>query len=179
MAPLPSPRAPALSEPRCVLGVDPGLQTTGWGVLREEGGDFTATCGVVRLRRGDPTAARLRAIAEGLLEVIDRFHPEIVAVERPFLKDNVRAALALGQAQAAALIAAAWRGLPVVEYAPRAVKQSVAGDGGAGKIGMADALRRQLGLAAAPTPLDAADALAVAFCHWLTLQRAARWAHGR
>ena len=179
MATLPSPRAPVLLGPCCVLGVDPGLQTTGWGVLREAGSDFTATCGVVRPRRDDPTAARLRTITEGLLEVIDRFHPEIVAVERPFLKDNVRAALALGQAQAAALLAAAWRGLPVVEYAPREVKQSVTGDGGVEKSAMAEALRRQLGLAVAPAPIDAADALAVAFCHWLTLQREARWAHGR
>lgn len=179
MTPSPPPRAATLPAPRCVLGVDPGLQATGWGVLGEDQGHFTATCGVVRPRRGDTTAERLRAIAEGLLDVIDRFHPENVAVERPFLQDNIRAALALGQAQAAALLAAAWRGLPVVEYTPREVKQSVTGDGGAEKIAVADALRLQLGLAAAPAPLDAADALAVAFCHWLTRRREARLAQGR
>lgn len=131
--------------------------------------------GSIKLPARLDTAFRLRAIVEQLTEVIDQHHPDVVAVESPFVKSNVRAALALGRAQAAAFIAAALRDRPVFEYAPREVKLAVAGDGNADKEVVAAALALELGLerglelgvAAPPTLLDESDALAVAYCHYL------------
>lgn len=151
----------------CVLGVDPGLRVTGWALLDARESAPRIEYGVIRPPRGAATAVRLRAITNGLLEAIDAHGPSAVAVERPFVKENMRTALALGQAQAAALLAAAWRELEVFEYAPREIKQTAAGDGGATKEAVAEALRRQLRLEAGPRPLDASDALAVAYCHLL------------
>ena len=148
-----------------VLGIDPGLRATGWAVLSEHAGRTAITCGVVRPNPRAPTSERLRAIVEGMLAVIDTHRPAAVAVERAFVRENVRTALALGQAQAVALLAAAWRDLPVREYAPREIKQVTTGDGAADKRAVAEALRRQLGLRTLPAPHDASDALAVAFCH--------------
>ena len=91
----------------------------------------------------------------------------MVALERPFLRENVRSAMALGQAQAAAMLAVADAGLPLSEYAPREVKQAVSGDGNADKSALAQALTLQLNLDIVPTPDDASDALAIAVCHWL------------
>ena len=123
--------------------------------------------GSIKLPARLDTAFRLRAIVEQLTEVIDQHHPDVVAVESPFVKSNVRAALALGRAQAAAFIAAALRDRPVFEYAPREVKIAVAGDGNADKEVVAAALALELGVAAPPTLLDESDALAVAYCHYL------------
>lgn len=127
--------------------------------------------GSIKLPARLDTAFRLRAIVEQLTDVIDQHHPDVVAVESPFVKSNVRAALALGRAQAAAFLAAALRDRPVFEYAPREVKLAVAGDGNADKEVVAAALALELGLelgVAAPTaPLDETDALAVAYCHYL------------
>ncbi len=127
--------------------------------------------GSIKLPARLDTAFRLRAIVEQLTDVIDQHHPDVVAVESPFVKSNVRAAMALGRAQAAAFIAAALRDRPVFEYAPREVKLAVAGDGNADKEVVAAALALELGLelgaAAPPTLLDESDALAVAYCHYL------------
>lgn len=123
--------------------------------------------GSIKLPARLDTAFRLRAIVEQLTEVIDQHHPDVVAVESPFVKSNVRAALALGRAQAAAFIAAALRDRPVFEYAPREVKIAVAGDGNADKEVVAASLALELGVAAPPTLLDESDALAVAYCHYL------------
>lgn len=152
-----------------ILGIDPGLRTTGWASLNCANGLETVIVhyGVLRPPADAPRPERLRAIHRGLGEVIAAQRPAIVAIERPFLRENVRSALALGQAQGAALLAAADAGLPVSEYAPREVKQAVSGDGDAEKSALAQVLALQLGLAAPPAPTDASDALAVAFCHWL------------
>ena len=158
-----------------ILGVDPGLQITGWGVLDVRpgrGAAARAICDTIRTVPRAPTAARLRTILEGMLAVIDAEQPQVVALEQPFVHLNPRSALAIGQAQAAAMIAAAQRGLPVFTYAPREVKQAVTGDGQAEKSAVATALRLQLDAADLPPSTDATDALAVAFCHhvrtWFT-----------
>ncbi len=113
-------------------------------------------------------AQRLGELLEGLSTAIQSQRPHVVAVERPFVKEDVRAAMALGQAQAAAFIAAARHGLEVAEYAPREIKHRVAGDGGAEKAAMAQLLYMELALPELPEPSDAADALAVAYCHLLS-----------
>ena len=123
--------------------------------------------GSIKLPARLDTAFRLRAIVEQLTEVIDQHHPDVVAVESPFVKSNVRAAMALGRAQAAAFVAAALRDRPVFEYAPREVKLAVAGDGNADKEVVAAALALELGLAGPAAPLDESDALAIAYCHYL------------
>ena len=150
-----------------VLGLDPGLRRTGWGILIVGREAQLGACGVIA---PDPSAsrpARLQTIMASLLEVIDAHEPLAVALERPFVKVNAKSALALAQAQAAAMLAAAQRDLPVFEYAPRQVKQAVTGDGNAAKGAVAEALRLRLDLAAGVAPHDASDALAVAYCHFL------------
>jgi len=151
-----------------ILGIDPGLQVTGWCVLALADGRVGTRTGALRPPARASLPQRLRFLAEGLLAVIDAHQPAAVAVERPFVRSNVRAAMALGQAQAAAFLAAAQRDLPVTEYAPREVKLAIAGDGAAAKEAVAEALRLELGLdASVAATLDESDALGVAFCHYL------------
>ena len=149
-----------------VLGVDPGLRVTGWGVLDARTGAAVA-CGAIRPPTDAAIAVRLHALYVALLDVIARHKPVVMAIERPFVQRNVRSAMAIAQAQAAAMLAGATAGIPVHEYAPREVKQAVSGDGNATKAALAQALCLRLHLPAPPTPADAADALAVALTHHL------------
>ncbi len=153
-----------------VLGVDPGLRATGWGVLKiAADGSAQLAWGVLRPSAA-PLAGRLAEIYEGVSELIERYRPAAAAVERPFVRHNVRTAVALGQAEAAAMIAASRAGLEIAEYAPRAIREAVVGDGGADKRAVAAALAARLQLARLDASNDAADALAVAYCHVLTAQ---------
>lgn len=137
-------------------------------MIVQQDGQIEAQWGVIQPTRNASIAQRLGEIMDGLDATIGAHRPHVVAVERPFVKENVRAAMALGQAQAAAFIAAAHHGLDVTQYAPREVKRVVTGDGAAEKETMARALQMELALPALPEPLDAADALAVAYCHLLS-----------
>ena len=152
-----------------VLGVDPGLRATGWGVLETTGHlpGSAARYGVIRPPTAAPIEQRLLVIQREVAALIDEHRPAVVVLERPFLRNNVRSAMALGQAQAAAMLAAAAAGLPLFEYAPREVKQAVSGDGNAEKAALARALAVQLDLDTVPAPGDASDALAIAACHIL------------
>ena len=150
-----------------VLGVDPGLRATGWGVIAiAPDGAAQLAWGVVR-PTAESLAERLVQIQDGIAEVIERHRPVAAAVERPFVRHNIRTAVALGQAQAAAMMAASRAGLDVSEYPPRAVREAVAGDGAADKRAVADALVARLQLGELKASSDAADALAVAYCHAL------------
>lgn len=152
-----------------MLGVDPGLRVTGWGVVAAEGEAFRLlAAGVVATDARRPPAERLHHIFRELCGVIERWRPAEVAVEDPFVAENARSAFAIGEARAVALLAAAQAGLPVAPYAPASVKSAVAGNGRSEKAQVAELVRIQLGLAAAPEPADAADAVAVALCHLLT-----------
>ena len=155
----------------CVLGVDPGSRVTGWGVLSWRGEALVSASGTIAMARSMETPQRLQTIYRGLVDVIDTHHPDVVAVERPFHNQYARSAMVLGQALAAALLAAAERHLPVIEYAPREIKQSVSGDGNAEKGAVAEALRLQLGMDVVAESTDASDALAVAYCHAVLTQR--------
>ncbi len=150
---------------RCVLGVDPGSRKTGWGILSRNSGDLPILSGVIKVKSTMAVPDRLHTIFRELLRIIDANHPDILAVERPFYNSYVRSAMILGQAQAAVLLAAAERNLPVVEYAPREIKQVVTGDGSAKKEMVAEALRLQLRLSKPINDGDASDALAAAYCH--------------
>lgn len=150
-----------------ILGIDPGLAATGYGVIEIEGD----TCrhlahGALRTRPGEETAARLVAIRDGVRGVARQWGAEAGAVEASFVGENARSALALGQARAAAILGLADAGVAVFEYAPALVKQTVTGYGRGEKAQVAAMVRLQLAMATIPNPADAADALAVAITHW-------------
>lgn len=150
-----------------ILGIDPGLNATGWGLLEiAPDGAAGLRWGTIRPPNG-PLSERLNHINWRVKELLERHRPDAVAIERPFNHRNVKTAVTLGQAQAAAMIAAAAFGVAVHEYPPRQVKEAVAGQGSADKEAVKQALIARLGLADLDAPADAADALAIAFCHHL------------
>lgn len=148
-----------------LLGIDPGLQRCGWGVVLCDGPRLAFLgCGVIRPPTQLPLSARLAALVEGLEQVIAQFAPHEAAMEETFVNSNPRAALALGQARGAAFVAPARAGLAVAEYAPATVKKAVVGVGKAEKAQVQAMVRRLLPTAGDLTA-DSADALAVALCH--------------
>jgi len=149
-----------------ILGIDPGTRVMGYGVVESERDEIAfVDCGALVTNERSPIGERLHYLYRQILEIIARHQPDAVAVEQPFVARNVRTALAIGRAQAIALLAAAGSGLPAYEYTPAKVKQSVANYGASSKEQVQEMVRLQLGLAEAPHPDDAADALAVALCH--------------
>jgi len=138
----------------------------GYGVVEEEGGNITmAGCGVISLPPKMPMEERLFALHRGLSKVIAEFQPEEAAIEEPFVAGNARSALAIGRAQAVAILAAAQGGLPVFRYMPTQVKQMVTSYGRSSKDQVKQVVKLQLGVTDLPEANDAADALAVAICH--------------
>ncbi len=149
-----------------ILGIDPGTVVMGYGVIESEDEEITLVdFGAITVRERLEIGERLKQIYNQLLDVILRYRPDAVAVEQPFVAKNVKSAMAIGRAQAIALLAAAGKGIPTYEYAPAQVKQRVAHYGASGKEQVQEMVRLQLGLAEVPQPSDAADALAVAICH--------------
>ena len=147
-----------------ILGVDPGLRVTGFGIIEKNGSRLAyVTSGCVRSGAGD-LSARLKTILDGLAEVIAANQPQQVAIEKVFVNVNPQSTLALGQARGTAICAAVLAGLPVAEYTALQVKQSVVGKGHAAKGQVQHMVRRLLSLPGDPSP-DAADALACAICH--------------
>jgi len=159
-----------------VLGIDPGLTICGWGVVEGGPSPRYIGAGAIRPKAGDPITRRLLHIHDALAAVISEYAPEEVAIEEPFVGAiQPRSALAIGQARAAAVLAAARSGLPVSFYAPAAVKTAVSGYGQGDKRQVQTMVRLLLGLDADPEPFDAADALAIALTH-LSNRAAARMA---
>jgi crossover junction endodeoxyribonuclease RuvC len=148
-----------------VLGIDPGLAVTGYGVVRVEGRDHSCLgFGAIRASEKLSRGERLLAIYRGLLDVVRESRPHEVAVE-DFYAGHVRSAVAIGEARAMALLAAAQAELPVALYKPLEVKQFVTTYGQGSKEQVQEMVRVLLNLDEAPQPADAADALAVALCH--------------
>ena len=149
-----------------VLGVDPGTYKMGVGVVDSHGDGLSlAYSGVLVPRRRDPISDRLHYLFAQLSDAIRDWRPSAVAIEQPFVGRNVRSAMAIGHAQAVAMVAAAHNGLPVSNYAPRQVKQAVTNYGGSSKEQVQEMVKVLLGLDALSGSSDAADALAVAICH--------------
>ncbi len=149
-----------------ILGIDPGTVAMGYGVIESSDDEATLVgCGVLDCPLRSPIGERLNFLYEKLGEIISHYQPEVVAIEQPFVAKNVRSALAIGKAQAVAILAAASRGIPSCEYTPTQIKQRVADYGGSSKEQIQEMVRLQLGLDEVPRPSDAADALAVAICH--------------
>jgi crossover junction endodeoxyribonuclease RuvC len=151
--------------PRRILGIDPGLRVTGFGVVAVTGSRLAyVTCGCIRSHARDALPARLRMILADLSQIIAREQPTEVAVEKVFVNVNPQSTLLLGQARGAAISAAVQAGLPVAEYTALQVKQAVVGHGKAAKEQVQEMVRRLLDLPGAPSA-DAADALACAIAH--------------
>jgi crossover junction endodeoxyribonuclease RuvC len=148
-----------------ILGIDPGLGITGYGVVEKTGSVLAyVASGRIRSNDKDPLAARLAVILEGLAEVIESYHPAQAAVEKVFVNVNPNSTLLLGQARGAAICAVVMKKLPVCEYTALQVKQAVVGQGHAKKEQVQEMVKRLLNLPAVPGA-DAADALACAICH--------------
>ncbi len=148
-----------------IIGLDPGLARTGWGIVEAAGSALAfVAAGVVESEAGAPLAVRLDTLYRGLAGIIRRFRPAEAAVEETVVNRNPATSLRLGQARGVVLLAAAHAGLPVAEYAARRIKRAVTGTGGADKTQVATMVRVLLP-AAGPVEGDAADALAVAICH--------------
>ena len=148
-----------------LLGIDPGLQHTGWGVIEAEANHLTfVAAGRLSSTASNGLAARLAQIYDGLAEIVERHRPDQVAVEETFVNKNPRSTLALGQARGVAILVPAKYGLPVAEYSANLVKKSVVGSGHAGKQQIQLMVKTLLPGSQADSP-DAADALAIAICH--------------
>jgi crossover junction endodeoxyribonuclease RuvC len=148
-----------------ILGIDPGLRVTGYGVIERAGSRLRyIASGTVRIPAQDGLPARLKAILDGVGEVVAAFHPDTAVIEKVFVSTNPQSTLLLGQARGAAICALVAAGLPVHEYTALQVKQAVAGHGKAHKSAVQEMVRRLLGLDGTPGT-DSADALAVAICH--------------
>jgi crossover junction endodeoxyribonuclease RuvC len=152
-------------SPIRILGIDPGLRHTGWGVVTIEGTRLSyVASGVVKSDGGDPLALRLKTLFEGLSAIVRDFAPDEVSVEETFVNKDAQATLKLGHARAMALLVPALAGLPVAEYGANQVKKTVVGVGHADKAQVL-AMVRILLPKADPKSADAADALAIAIAH--------------
>ena len=150
-----------------VLGIDPGSETTGWGVVEGDGRRYRLVeYGTIKTSASEKFSLRLLQISNGIEGLIARHCPDVCAIEDGFLKTNVKVTLKLGQVRGIALLAAARAAIDVHEYSPRLVKQTVVGYGNAEKHQVQEMVRVLLALKNAPEPHDAADALAVAICHF-------------
>jgi len=150
-----------------VLGIDPGSETLGWGVVDGVGSKYALVAfGTVKSSPKLAFSKRLLNIYEGVAEVMAEHSPDVLSVEDTFYAVNVGVAMKLGQVRGLMLLLAEQRGLAIAEYAPRLVKQTVVGYGNAEKQQVQEMVRILLGMKTVPTPYDAADALAVAICHF-------------
>ncbi len=150
-----------------VLGIDPGSQTTGWGVVEGDGRKYSLVeFGSIRASASASFPSRLLKMCNGLEEVIVKYQPEVFALEDAFLATNVKVSMKLGQVRGVALLVAERAALDIHEYSPRSIKQTVVGYGNAEKHQVQEMVRLLLALKSVPTPHDAADALAVAICHF-------------
>lgn len=151
---------------KIILGIDPGTTIMGYGVILVKGSKLTVLqFGVIHLSKYETHELKLKKIFERILNIVDEFNPDEVALEAPFFGKNVQSMLKLGRAQGVAMAAALYREVPITEYAPKTVKQSVTGNGNASKEQVARMLMQILGIKELPKLLDATDALGVAVCH--------------
>jgi crossover junction endodeoxyribonuclease RuvC len=149
-----------------ILGIDPGTSVMGYGLIATKGQELTLIqFGVIHLSKYGTHELKLKKIFDRVLSLIDDYHPDEVALEAPFFGKNVQSMLKLGRAQGVAMAAALSREIPITEYAPKKVKQSVTGNGNASKEQVASMLKTLLNFKEIPKLLDATDALGVAICH--------------
>lgn len=151
---------------KIILGLDPGTNIMGYGVILVQLSRVSLLqFGVIQLGKFGAHELKLKKIFDRVLSLVDEFHPDEVALEAPFFGKNVQSMLKLGRAQGVAMSAALFREIPITEYAPKKVKQSVTGNGNASKEQVAKMLMQIFSIREMPKLLDASDALAVAVCH--------------
>ncbi len=149
-----------------VLGIDPGLTRTGYGVIEASGSAETAiAAGVIRTQPDRPIGERFVELARDLRSVVDEYRPGAAAIEQVFVNNNRQTAISVARASGIVLLILSEYGLETAEYTPSAVKMALTGSGVADKQQMQRVVAMRLGLPSAPKPADAADALAVALCH--------------
>lgn len=164
-------QAKKLGNEKIVLGIDPGTTVMGYGLIQTEGNFMRLLdIGVLKLSVKDDHATKLAVIFQELIRIIDLHHPDELAIEAPFYGKNVQSMLKLGRAQGVAIAAALSRQIPVVEYAPKKIKQSITGNGNASKEQVAAMLDTLLKAQVSTEKLDATDALAAAVCHHFQTQ---------
>lgn len=150
-----------------VLGIDPGSETLGWGVVEGSGLKYNLVdYGTVKSSPKEQFSKRLLKIFDGVADVIWKHQPDVLSIEEAFYANNVKVALKLGQVRGVVMIAGEKAGIEIAEYAPRLIKQTVVGYGNAEKHQVQEMVRLLLRMKTAPQPHDAADALAIAICHF-------------
>lgn len=151
---------------KIILGIDPGTSEMGYGLIAIKGNTMSMiTMGIIHLSKIDDHHLKLQRIFNRIVSLIDEFHPDELSIEAPFFGKNVQSMLKLGRAQGVAIAAALSRELPIAEYAPKKIKQSVTGNGNASKEQVAKMLQQLLAIKELPKYLDATDGLAAAVCH--------------
>ncbi len=161
-----------MSDKHIILGIDPGTIVMGYGLILISGKDLSLIqMGVLRLQKIADPFERLGKIYQRIDAIIEEFKPNEVAIEAPFFGKNVQSMLKLGRAQGVALASAFNRGIPVFEYSPRKIKQSITGNGNASKEQVAMMVKNILKFDEAPAFLDATDGIAAALCHYFQTSR--------
>lgn len=166
--------SPSPARELLTLGIDPGTARLGYGVIQGGLRPALLDAGVIETWPDQDMPGRLVTLYEAMIELIDEFHPDVIAVEKLFFARNVTTAIAVGQARGVVLLAAAQGKVRVTEYSPSEIKHAIAGWGKADKTQMQEMVRIILNLDTVPQPDDAADALAVAICHAQTVPFAER-----
>lgn len=156
-----------LSPDRIILGIDPGTNIMGYGLIQQHGNKIELiTMGILKLGNYSNHALKLKKIFERTLGLIEQYKPDELAIEAPFFGKNVQSMLKLGRAQGVAMAAALYKDLPIFEYSPKKIKQSITGNGNASKEQVAAMLQNLVKIEEAPEFLDATDGLAAAICHY-------------
>ena len=151
-----------------ILGVDPGTSITGYGIIKCSSKNIDLIdMGVIHISKNDDHPLKLKTIFESVLELIEKHKPDFLAIEAPFFGKNVQSMLKLGRAQGVCIAAALYRSIPVNEYSPKKIKQSITGNGNASKEQVSLMLQSMLKFNGHPEHLDATDGLAAAVCHYL------------
>ena len=156
-----------MASERIILGIDPGTTIMGYGVICVTGNQIRLLAmGVLKLNKYDDHSLRLKKIFARMISLIEQYHPDELSIEAPFFGKNVQSMLKLGRAQGVAIAAALSRSIPIFEYSPRKIKQSITGKGAASKEQVASMLSHLLQIAEMPETMDATDGLAAAVCHF-------------
>lgn len=156
-----------MKQDRIILGIDPGTNIMGYGVIHQQANKIKlVTMGVLKLGGYDNHPMKLKKIFERTLALIDQYQPDEMALEAPFMGKNPQSMLKLGRAQGVAMASGLYRDIPIFEYAPRKIKQSITGKGTASKEQVAGMLKHLLKMTEEPEYLDATDGLAAAVCHY-------------
>jgi len=156
-----------IPKERIILGIDPGTNIMGYGVIEARGKNpVLVTLGITDMRKEKDPYKSLQIIFREVIQLIERYHPDELAIEAPFFGKNVQSMLKLGRAQGVAIAAALSRDIPIFEYAPRKIKMAITGQGSASKEQVANILERILNFKDISKNLDATDGLAAAVCHF-------------